>query len=87
MHADPDALQDVLDTRGLYCPVPILRTRDRLRRLAAGRVLEVLSDDPVILHDLPAFCRAHGHAYLGSIEEAPGTLRLRLRKRAGDDAA
>lgn len=71
-----------IDTRGLYCPVPILRTRDRLKRVGAGTLLEVLSDDPVILEDMPAFCRAHGHEYLG---HAPGPrasdLLLLLRKR------
>ncbi len=71
----------LLDTRGLYCPVPILRTRDRLKRLPRGAVLEVLSDDPVILEDMPAFCRSHGHEYLGAVEEVPGRVwRLRLRK-------
>jgi tRNA 2-thiouridine synthesizing protein A len=74
------AEETVLDARGLYCPVPILRTRDSLRRLPEGAVLHVLSDDPAILHDLPAFCVSHGHAYLGHDELPGGTLRLQLRK-------
>lgn len=71
----------VVDTRGLYCPVPVLRTRDRIRSMEAGEVLEVLSDDPVILEDMPAFCRSHGHEYLGHEEEPEGVLRVRLRVR------
>lgn len=71
----------VIDTRGLYCPVPILRARDRLKTLLAGEVLEVLSDDPVILQDMPAFCRSHGHEYLGHAAEAGEVWRVRLRKR------
>lgn len=70
----------VLDTRGLYCPVPILRTREKLRHLAPGSVVDVLSDDPVILEDMPAFCRSHGHEYLGHQTERSGALRLRVRK-------
>ena len=70
----------VLDTRGLYCPVPILRTRNRLRTLPDGAELLVLSDDPVILVDMPAFCRSHGHEYLGHSEGPDRELRLRLRK-------
>jgi len=69
-----------IDTRGLYCPVPILRTRDRLRWLDPGEVLEVFSDDPAILEDMPAFCRSHGHHYLGHVEEAGKAWRVRLQK-------
>jgi len=69
-----------LDARGLYCPVPILRTRNRLKLLPAGATLLVLSDDPVILVDMPAFCQSHGHDYLGHTEGPDRELRLRLRK-------
>jgi len=62
----PDAL---LDTVGLFCPVPIIRTSDRIRRMQAGEILEVLSDDRVILIDMPAWCRSAGHTYLGSRQE------------------
>ena len=74
-----------LDTCGLYCPVPILRTRDRLKRMERGELLTVLSDDPVILHDMPAYCRSNGHAYLGHEEERAGVYRLRLRKAGARD--
>jgi len=69
-----------IDARGLYCPVPILRTRERLRELTPGAVLEVLSDDPAILEDMAAFCRSHGHDYLGHVEEPGKAWRVRLRK-------
>jgi tRNA 2-thiouridine synthesizing protein A len=69
-----------IDTRGLYCPVPILRTRERLRRLETGALLEVLADDPLVLRDLPAFCLSHGHEYLGHAEGPAGALVVRLRK-------
>jgi tRNA 2-thiouridine synthesizing protein A len=75
-----------LDARGLYCPVPILRARDRLKAMPDGAVLEVVADDPVILRDLPAFCRSHGHVYLGHEEGLGGELRLRLRKAGRDHA-
>jgi len=62
----PDA---VLDTVGLFCPVPIIRTAERILGMRPGQVLEVLSDDRVILIDLPAWCRSRGHDYLGSRQE------------------
>jgi tRNA 2-thiouridine synthesizing protein A len=74
-----------IDTRGLWCPVPILRARDRLKKVAAGTLLEVLSDDPVILRDMPAFCRAHGHEYIGHADgPREGDLLLTLRKSGGE---
>lgn len=71
-----------LDTVGLFCPVPILRTAERIRRLREGQILEILSDDRVILIDLPAWCRATGHEYLGSRQEADA-IHLFVRRTAG----
>ncbi len=81
----PDGRNQVatLDTRGQYCPVPIVWTRKRLEGLRAGALLEVLTDDPVMLEDMPAFCASYGHDYLGHREEAGEVWRLRLRKSGG----
>jgi TusA-related sulfurtransferase len=76
---------DVLDTVGLYCPVPIIRTAERIKQMEAGRVLTVVSDDRVILIDMPAWCRSTGHEYLGHTQQ--GTeYRLFVRKAAGKEA-
>ncbi len=50
-----------LDTRGLICPLPVIRTQDRIKTLAAGTVLEIVATDPGAMHDIPAWCRVHGH--------------------------
>jgi len=71
----------VLDTVGLYCPIPIIRTAERIKRLAPGSVLEVLSDDRVILVDMPAWCRAMRHEYLGS-RQTGAEYHLFVRKSA-----
>lgn len=63
----PDRPADrIVDAVGLFCPVPIIRTAEAIRTVGEGQVLEVLSDDRVILIDLPAWCRSTGHEYLGS---------------------
>jgi tRNA 2-thiouridine synthesizing protein A len=79
--ASPDAerADRVIDTTGLYCPVPIVRTGEAIRGMRTGERLEILSDDRVILIDLPAWCRAHGHLYEGAREE-DGVWRLRVVK-------
>lgn len=69
-----------LDTVGLYCPIPIIKTQARMRTMAPGRVLEVLSDDRVILIDMPAWCRSTGNEYLGHHEE-DGEIHLLVRKK------
>jgi tRNA 2-thiouridine synthesizing protein A len=69
-----------LDTVGLYCPIPIIKTQARMRTLAPGQVLEVLSDDRVILIDMPAWCRSTGNEYLGHHEE-DGEIHLLVRKK------
>jgi tRNA 2-thiouridine synthesizing protein A len=72
----------VLDTVGLYCPVPIIKTAEKMKAMGPGDVLEVLSDDRVILVDLPAWCRSTGNEYLGSKQDGK-EHRLWVRKMAG----
>lgn len=54
----------VLDTRGLNCPLPILKTKKSLRDIAIGGSLEVLATDPASDKDFRAFCRSTGHVLL-----------------------
>lgn len=77
----PDSLRGgaVIDTVGLYCPIPIIKTSDRIEGMEPGDVLEVVSDDRVILIDMPSWCLSNGHEYLGYRDE-PGQWRLFVRK-------
>ena len=68
-----------LDTFGLLCPVPIMKTASAIREISVGEVLEVLADDPQILEDMPAWCASNGHALLDTIEENE-EFRLYVRK-------
>ncbi len=60
-----------LDTLGYFCPMPIILTSKRIKELAPGQVLEVISDDEGIKKDMPAWCETTGHAMVG-MEEEPG---------------
>jgi tRNA 2-thiouridine synthesizing protein A len=53
---------EVLDTRGLKCPLPVLKTEKRLAELSAGGTLMVLATDPVARIDIPLYCAQNGHA-------------------------
>ncbi|MEE9291488.1 MAG: sulfurtransferase TusA family protein [Acidobacteriota bacterium] len=74
---------DVLDTIGLFCPVPIIRTAERMKRMDPGGVLEVLSDDRVILIDMPAWCRSTGNDYLGA-RPVDGEIHLFIRRKGAE---
>lgn len=58
-----------LDTLGLFCPMPIIKTSKKIKELALGQVLEVVSDDEGIKKDMPAWCDTTGHEFVG-LEEA-----------------
>jgi TusA-related sulfurtransferase len=60
-----------LDATAVLCPIPIIWTAERIKGLGVGQVLEVLATDVAILDDLPAWCRATGHEFLGFETELP----------------
>jgi tRNA 2-thiouridine synthesizing protein A len=58
-----------LDARRLLCPMPVIRTQNRVAELQPGDTLEVVSTDPGALSDIPAWCRINGHKVLQTREE------------------
>jgi len=58
-----------LDARRLLCPMPVIRTQDKIKTLKAGDVLRVICTDPGAVHDVPAWCRVHGHELLAINQE------------------
>ena len=54
-------VRERLDASRLFCPMPVIRTQDRVAALAPGDQLEVVATDPGALQDIPAWCRVHGH--------------------------
>ena len=57
-----------LDTRGLLCPLPVIRTQDAIKKLGTGDKLQVSATDPGTKHDIPAWVRVHGHKLVSSDE-------------------
>jgi len=68
-----------LDCIGLYCPMPIVKTAERIKQLKMGEVLEVVADDKGIKQDMPAWCETTGHECLG-MEEEGGEIRVYVKK-------
>ena len=57
-----------LDTRGLNCPLPILRTKKALTGLKAGEVLKIVATDPGSVKDFQTFCKQTGHQLMSHAE-------------------
>ncbi len=53
-----------LDTRGLNCPLPILKAKKALAEMMSGEVLKVVSTDPGSARDFQAFARQTGNELL-----------------------
>ncbi len=59
----------VLDTKGMNCPMPVLKTKKAIDALQAGQVLEVISTDAGSKSDIPALLKRLGHELVGTKEE------------------
>ena len=68
-----------LDCVGLYCPMPIVKTAEAVKKLETGEVLEVVADDTGIKLDMPAWCETTGHEFLG-MEEDGGEIKVYVKK-------
>ena len=44
-----------IDTRGLNCPLPILRAKRALSDMTTGQVLKIVATDPGSMRDFQAF--------------------------------
>ena len=68
-----------LDCVGLYCPMPIVKTSQKMKELKVGEVLEIIADDEGIRQDMPAWAETTGNEFLG-IEEDDGEIKVFVRK-------
>lgn len=59
----------VLDAKGLNCPLPILRAKKALKDLPTGGTLEVIATDPGAVKDFEAFCRTTGNELVSTSTE------------------
>jgi tRNA 2-thiouridine synthesizing protein A len=59
----------MIDARGLYCPIPVLRLARAFRGQPAGVAARLLATDPAAVEDVELFCRERGHELLESLRE------------------
>ena len=68
-----------IDCLGLFCPIPILKTREVMKHMMPGQVLEMLSDDPGSEADVRSWSARTGH-HLLDVERHGPVYRFLIRK-------
>jgi tRNA 2-thiouridine synthesizing protein A len=74
------AIDRQLDARGLACPMPIVKTAQAMKELAAGQVLEVLATDPGSVKDFAAWSKSTGNPIVEQTTDG-GVFRFVLQKK------
>lgn len=68
-----------LDCIGLYCPMPIVKTAEKIKTMKSGEVLEILADDKGIKPDMTAWAKSTGNELLG-IEQEGREYKVYVKK-------
>jgi len=68
-----------IDMIGLYCPVPLFRTREAIDTMKIGEILEVFADDPAAESDIQSFTKRTGYKLL-KLEKDEDVLRFLIEK-------
>jgi tRNA 2-thiouridine synthesizing protein A len=69
-----------LDTRGLNCPLPILKAKKALSAMPSGQVLKVVSTDTGSVRDFAAFAKQTGHELLSQTTEGSDFVHVLKRR-------
>lgn len=72
-------VDEQIDCTGLFCPMPVLKTREAIARMSPGQTLAMLSDDPGSEADMRAWTARTGHLLLEVTRDA-GVFRFVVRK-------
>ena len=68
-----------LDLEGEPCPYPAVRTLEVLPRLKSGEILEVISDCPQSINNIPVDATNHGYEMLG-VEQIGASIRYLIKR-------
>jgi tRNA 2-thiouridine synthesizing protein A len=68
-----------LDCLGLYCPMPIVKTVETMKKLAPGEILRVIADDREFITDIRDWCAMTKNECM-AIDEIGPEVRAYIRK-------
>jgi TusA-related sulfurtransferase len=69
----------ILDAKGLACPMPIVKTKKAINDLESGQILEVHATDKGAKNDLAAWSKSGGHELVNDTEDN-GVLKFWIKK-------
>lgn len=80
---------EVVDARGLLCPMPVIELQRAARRSAPGHEVTLLADDLAAASDVLAWCRLQGHLLVSTSPATGGGTAyvVRLRTKAVGDGS
>ena len=67
-----------LEARNSLCPMPVIKTQNKVNELQPGDTLTVTCTDPGALNDIPAWCRINGHEVIDTTENN-GVVVIEIR--------
>jgi len=65
-----------LDVRNMLCPMPVIKTQNKVKQLQVGDELEIMVTDPGALNDIPCWCRMRGHQIISTQQTATDIVIL-----------
>ena len=76
----PEIVADAeLDCVGLYCPMPIARTKEEIENVEVGQVLKVEADDPAAEEDIARWAKRAGHEVV-KLDKSGGLLTFWIKR-------
>lgn len=69
-----------LDCYGLFCPMPIIKTGEKIKEMKKGEILEIISTDEGVEKDMIAWCEMTGNEFLG-VERENEIIKVYIRKK------
>ncbi len=69
-----------IDTRGLTCPIPIMRLKIKMESLSRGQTLRVLATDPSCVMEIETYAKKTGNTLLESGKSSEGDFVFVLKK-------
>jgi tRNA 2-thiouridine synthesizing protein A len=72
--------REQLDARRMLCPMPVIKTQNRVATMSVGEEIEVICTDPGALSDIPAWARINGHEVIETIQDED---EIRITVRVG----
>lgn len=72
-------MQHSINAKRLLCPMPVINLGKMINKINIGDSIKIIATDPGVLHDIPAWCKVHGHR-LVQIDEKTDEIVILVKK-------